>query len=167
MFAIDAGVTAAISGVTIENGNATENILYGIYGAIYNVGTLTVTNCTLSGNFATGGGALANFDGGTLTVTNSTLSGNSATYGGAIDNEGTFTLNNSTISSNSATRDDGGGIYNFANTLMVNNSTISGNSSAEDCGGIFNFGRSRSLTVRSRATPPLVRAAGSGTMSAM
>lgn len=137
VFAINAGVTAAISGVTIENGSATDNAPFG--GAVYNVGTLTVTNCTLSGNSATGGGALANFDNGKLTVMNSTLSGNSAGYGGAIDNEGTFTLNNSTISSNSTTG-AGGGIYNFANTLTVNNSTVSGNSSASDGGGILNLG---------------------------
>ena len=126
-----------ISGLTITNGNVTDSSggdISGLGGGIFNDGTLTVTNSTLSGNSATavgsgisglGGGI---FNTGTLTVTNSTLSGNSATgvgsgiggLGGGIFNDlGTVTVTNSTMSGNSATAVGGafgglgGGIYNL------------------------------------------------------
>jgi predicted outer membrane repeat protein len=44
----------------------------GIFSDAY--GTLTVSNSTLSGNFAQNGGGIANF--GTLTVRDSTIAGN-------------------------------------------------------------------------------------------
>ena len=70
-------------------------------GGIFNSGTLTVANSTISGN--TGGG-IANGNGGTLTVTNSTISGNTVVnYGGGIYNfAGTLTVTNSTIVRNTA-----------------------------------------------------------------
>ena len=42
-----------------------------------NYGTATLTNCTVSGNSASGGGGLASIR-GTTTLTNCTVSGNSA-----------------------------------------------------------------------------------------
>ena len=115
---VNGGVTAAISGVTIENGNAGG----GSGGGINNGGTLTVSDCTLSGNTsasqASGGGAIINT--GTLIVNNSTFSGNSATgnspmtgfaVGGGIANGGTLTVSNSTFVNNS-TMQAGGGIFN-------------------------------------------------------
>jgi hypothetical protein len=71
VFFIEANLTMAISGLTIADGN-------GMFGGIYNGGTLTLTDCVLRGNSSTGplGGAI--FNDGTLTVTGSTLSGNSA-----------------------------------------------------------------------------------------
>ncbi len=102
-FSVGSGVTdAMISGLTIEDGNSK----YG--GGIFNEGTLTVTDSTLSGNNAkpsctsscyANGGGIANT--GTLTVTNSTLSGNSAStpictacgaVGGGIEMGGTETI---------------------------------------------------------------------------
>jgi hypothetical protein len=112
-------------------------------GGIYNTGTVTVNNSTLSGNSAgAGGGGIYNL--GTLTVSNSTLSGNiGGTLGGGIRNYGTLTVSNSTLSGNSA-GDGGGGISNFG-TLTLSNSTLSGNSAGGGGGGaISNFGR---LTV--------------------
>ena len=54
-------------------------------GGIYTVvGTLTVTNSTISGNTASRGGGIFN-NGGTVTITNSTISGNTAQFrGGGI-----------------------------------------------------------------------------------
>src|SRR5262249_281397 len=80
----------AISGLTIANGNA----LGGNAGGIYNNGTLTLPNSTLSGNFATFfGGGIFNGTGGTVTLANSTLSGGGAGLGGGIyNNRGTVTL---------------------------------------------------------------------------
>ena len=132
-------------------------------GGIYNNGTLTVTNCTFSGNLsgANGGGIRNNgtlkvtnstfsdnlsdnggggiYTNGALTVTNSTFSDNNALVGGGIENEGgTVTVANSTFSSNVANNiPGGGGILSEDGTLAVTNSTFSGNS-ADVGGGIHN-----------------------------
>jgi hypothetical protein len=159
VFDVAGGATAAISGLTVENGGDNYD-----GGGIYNNGTLTVDDVTLSGN-STGigiGGAISNV-GGTLTVSDSSLFGDntldlgggifndvestatvsdstlwsdSADGGGGIYNEGTMVINDSTLSSNSAGTDDGGGILNEG-TLDVVASTFSGNA-AEDGAGIFN-----------------------------
>ena len=165
---INAGKTVTISGLTITNGNVTND--WG--GGISNVhGTLTVSNCIISGN-SRGGilndeGALTvgnctisgNSGGGifsgtspsgvaTLTITNSTISGNSAAiYGGGILNAGSgsamLTITDSTISGNSA--DYGGGICNVtggsqggAAIVTLSNSTVNDNSAVGDGGGIYN-----------------------------
>jgi predicted outer membrane repeat protein len=74
VFDVELGVTATITGLTIADGN------YSAGGGIVNAGTLTVSNCTVSGNSATdiGGGAIFNQELATLAVINSTVSGNSA-----------------------------------------------------------------------------------------
>jgi hypothetical protein len=118
--------------VTIRHGIANEG------GGIYNLGTLTLGNCTVSENSATShetalGGGIAN--GGTLTVTNSILFGNNTTgrssAGGGIANGGTLIINNSTFRGNTAnggvTGGTGGGIFNTGRVLTINNSTFSGN----------------------------------------
>jgi hypothetical protein len=126
-------VTVTISDLTISNGASSGG------GGIRNLGTLTITNCTLSNNSDSnfGGGI---FNSNTLTINNSTLSNNSATggSGGGIINSGGFvTIINSTLSNNSATT-IGGGIRNLG-TLTIINSTLS-NNSATTGGGIFNDG---------------------------
>ncbi len=132
------GVTASISGVTIENGfNASDG------GGIYSDGgTLTVTNSTFSSNTASLNGGGIYKIGGTLTVSNSTFSGNSASLnggGGIYDsNLSTLTVSNSTFSGNSATV--GGGILGNGGTLTVSDSTFSGNSATIGGGGIANAG---------------------------
>ena len=70
---------------------------------------------------------------GTLTLSNSTLSGNTASYGGGIQNEGHATLTNSTLAGNVASK-AGGGIQSsgFGGTLpktIMTNSTLAGNTS--------------------------------------
>ena len=146
VFAVASGVTVSISGVTIENGNAS----YG--GGIFNMGTTTLTNSTVSGNVATIlGGGIDNI--GMMTVTNSTFSGNSAYIGGGIcnPNPGTMTVTSSTISGNSANQ-QGGGIYNSYDmtnpppgTMTVTNTTFSGNSASQG-GGIFNYSGTMTVT---------------------
>jgi hypothetical protein len=140
VFAVDSGITAAISGLTIEDGEANKGV--GCQGGgIYNSGTLTITDATLSDNSSPncGGGGIFN-NGGTLTVTDSTVSDNSALNesGGGIANDGTATITDSTLSGNTAPG-AGGGIYN-ENTnvepvLNVTGSTLSGNSSTGSWGG--------------------------------
>jgi len=135
---INSGITVNITGVTIRNGGTTA-----VGGGIFNGGTLTLTNSTVSGNAAdnTGGGIFNNA--GTLTLINSIVSGNNAGVdGGGIRNDpgGTATLTNSTVSGNDA-GDDAGGIHNVAGgTLTLTNSTVSGNDAGDDGGGIRNSG---------------------------
>ena len=120
--------TVTLSGLTIQDGNAFQA------GGIYNAGTLTINNSTISNNFAQFryrgfGGGIYNYGG--LTINNSTVSGNGAILGGGIYNFGTVTISRSTISGNDASDvfgdAQGGGIYNEG-TLTLNNSTLSGNS---------------------------------------
>src|SRR5262249_20198043 len=69
-----------------------------------------------------GGGIFAGGNNTTLTVTNCTLSGNSASItGGGIYNRDALTVTNSTLSSNAASF-DGGGFYNYpgSNTTLRN-----------------------------------------------
>jgi hypothetical protein len=152
VFVIYPGKTVTISGLTITN--ASTNV-YG--GGIFNFeATLTVNNCTVSGNSAFQGGGIFNdgfFGSATLTINDSTLGGNSSTsYGGAIYNGGqggsaTLTVNNCTVSGNSGIV-FGGGIFNDGRsgrgTVTINNSTLSGNSvrTGDFGGGIFNDGTS-------------------------
>jgi hypothetical protein len=124
-----------LSKLTIRNGLASH---WG--GGIYNSGTLTINQSTVSGNSADDGwgGGIINYQHATLTINKSTITGNSAGYlygeGGGIMNVGTVTINKSTITGNSARY--GGGCYNYYSAaLTINNSTISANSAGYDGGG--------------------------------
>jgi len=136
IFTVDPNADANLVGLTITGG------LAGSGGGIYNAGTLTVTNSTISGNgtedslgYPSAGAGIANV--GTLTVANSTIDGNMAadSAGGGIFNDagGTLTVTNSTIANNIAHPAFGGyagdaaGILNFG-TLNAVNTTIAYNS---------------------------------------
>ena len=130
VFQVDVGVTASISGVTIESGN-------GYAGGILNDGTLTLSSSTLSGNSGFVAGGI--FNDGTLTLSSSTLSGNSAAGnspagGGGICNVGTLTVINSTFSGNSAGY--GGGIFNVGGdgvALTLKSTLLAGQLSGRNC----------------------------------
>src|SRR5262249_62030965 len=102
---------AAISGLTITNGYSN----YG--GAILNGGvlTLTLTGCTVSGNYAAdSGGGIYNPRASDLTLSGCTLSNNTAAVdGGGLYNGGGATVSFCTVSGNSAGSYafSGGGIY--------------------------------------------------------
>jgi hypothetical protein len=109
VFYVCPNTNVTISGLTIEDGLGSD-----------------------AGDFFFGGGGIANL--GTLTVTNSTFSGNSsgsatgttAAWGGGILNLATLTVTNTTFSGN-VSSGGGGGIFNAANVTYVTNSTFSGN----------------------------------------
>jgi predicted outer membrane repeat protein len=139
VFTINSGVTVSLSGLTIANGIGTAG------GGINNSGTLTVSNCTFSGNTVSSWGGGIN-NGGTLTVSNSTFSGNTTgNGGGGIANSGTLTVNNSTLYANTASG-DGGGILNGSGTLTVSNSTFSENSAGNGGGGIYVYSGTVTMT---------------------
>ena len=144
-----------ISGLTITNGNGV---------GILNQGGLTLSNSSVVSNAGVGfdnnpsprnNGGLA-----TLTITNCTVSGNSgggifntaAGGGGPGGSSAALTVNNCTISRNLAS--NGGGIYNAASggvqfggsaTVAISNSTLSGNSATGDGGAIYNSGQTFTL----------------------
>jgi hypothetical protein len=133
-----------LNSLTITNGGFASG---GSGGGIGNLGTLTLNQCTLSGNSAGKGGGIVNSGYGTLTLNQCTLSGNSANNhgisggGGGIVNSGygTLTLNQCTLSGNSAPGYEGGGILNHDGTLALNQCTVSGNSAGIG-GGISSSG---------------------------
>ena len=121
-------------------------------GAIYNVGTLSLTDSTVDGNTSSvAGGGIYNgagsFSGdGTLNLVRTTVSNNSANaQGGGLANlsSGVVSLTNSTISGNSATGSaaagDGGLTNQSTGTLNLNSVTIAGNTGpASGAGGVGN-----------------------------
>ena len=160
VFHISPGKTVTISGLTIKNGVAPESFPVG--GGIYNDhATLTLHDCTISGNKADGGGnggvggGIYNdgsWSGGTatLTIVNSTISGNSAWPGGGIYNDGyaghaILTITNSTLSGNSDNGHNYGGAIVNIGTTTIDGSTLSGNSAGAG-GAIYNW-QGSTLTI--------------------
>jgi hypothetical protein len=125
--------------VSISNSVLSNNTVSQAGGGVAtSYSTLSIINCTLSGNTATnsssGGGAISTSN-SPLTVKNSTLSGNSARIGGAIAaDQGTAVgtpslIENSTISGNTAggtTLTDMGAIY-AVRAMLIRFCTITGN----------------------------------------
>ncbi|MGC8917649.1 MAG: choice-of-anchor Q domain-containing protein, partial [Thermoanaerobaculum sp.] len=133
IFEVHSGAALTLQNVTVQNGCADGPIAPNDQsgGAIWNSGTLTVTQSTISGNSARqdGGGIL---NGGTATLTNSTISGNSASFGSGILNSGGATLNASfiTVANNTL----GNGIDNFnLSTVNIKNSIVANHAPQQDC----------------------------------
>jgi CSLREA domain-containing protein len=138
-------IVASISGVTIQHGLSSN-----IGGGMINYGILTLTNCSVANNTASGvndwGGGI--YNAGTLTLINSTvadnLTGAHNAYGGAIYNQGPMTITNSTISGNKTfagvgSNGFGGGIFTVGAAITITGSTISANTGASG-GGIYKTG---------------------------
>jgi hypothetical protein len=141
VFAIDAGVTVQIEGLTIADGRADEG------GGVLNAGRLTVMDCIFADNKAVAdsstsglGGGLFNESGGVLGVSHSTFRNNQVIggamglgFGGGLMNEGTAFIVGSTFMRNKAVggataHGAGGGIANMNDaTLIVSSSTFTGN----------------------------------------
>lgn len=133
----DPGRTVALEGLTITGGTTGGN-----GGAIYGVGTLSLWNCTVSGNVAT----RANDYWGT-----------SANGGAIFNNGGTLLIGGTTFADNRASSDwgiygttaNGGAIFNAGGKVLVGNATFWGNvasasnsfyGTAGNGGAIFNSG---------------------------
>ena len=145
-FQHDAGGINNLGILTLTDSTVSGNTARGPYaygGGVTNYeGTLTLINSTVSGNSAARGGGIMNYSNGTLTLTDSTVSGNTATSGGGIWHSDRVTLINSTVSGNTA--DYGGGIHN-GGTLTLINSTVSGNTATS--GGGINTSGTVTLTL--------------------
>lgn len=148
--------SAAISGLTIANGNVPGGLDSG--GGILNNGVMTLTSVFVTGNSAAfQGGGISNGT-GTLNLINSAISNNSANNGGGIS-AGTLNCVNSTISANTARTGNGGGIT--VGTASLINTTVANNSAAGSGGGIFNNGNN-GASVRARNTLVALNRAASG-----
>jgi hypothetical protein len=124
VFDVEAG-TVTLAGITISNGVAFDASTFvdNVGGGIFNCGTLTVSNCVVSGNLAPTsrpstnqsigfGGGIFTTEASQLTVINSTFSGNTASAAG-------------------------GGICTFeAMPFIAMGCTISGNTAGIQGGGI-------------------------------
>ncbi|MBI3851466.1 MAG: CSLREA domain-containing protein [Verrucomicrobia bacterium] len=158
--------TVALSQMCIANGNAGNSTGGGIR---INRGQVTVTRCSLVGNRASEGGAIAGAispwtinligsmiysnhatstgggvynPGGDLNVLTSSIFANQAgSFGGGINNGGNLTLRNCTVSQNSVISGGGEGGGIAAQTLnIIVSSTICSNSAPGAGGGIYLLG---------------------------
>jgi hypothetical protein len=133
LFQVGAGINVGISGLTLAHGsniNAT-----GDGGAIDNLGSLAVSNCSFANNasynsvgLSSGnGGAIAN-NGQLVSVSNCSFLNNSAVntnhasnpaVGGALSNQGAGSMSVSGSAFQSNTADDGGAISTQQNTTLT------------------------------------------------
>jgi len=155
---LDANFITSVSGVTISGGTESTGIGGGgiISGSIGN--SLTLTNCVISGNSATGagtfGGGGISHEGGSLTLIGCTFTGNSTSgSGGGLGftggdplirqpSNGILTISGSTFSNNTANSGAAGGgaadLFNFntsIDTFNISSSSFSGNSAPSARGG--------------------------------
>jgi len=127
-----------LSGLTLSAGQTLQGKEDGGGGAIFNQGSLTLSDCTLTGNTAQRrGGGLYNT--GSARLIRCTVSGNQdiGGGGGGISNRGTLSLTDCAILGNSSPK-HGGGISNNGGRLEMDGGTISGNVAGGSGGGIRN-----------------------------
>ena len=116
-------------------------------GMLNDTGSPTLINVTFSGNMATSGGGMENYNNSHPTLSNVTFRDNTASdYGGGLLNyRSNPTLTNVIFSGNAA--DNGGGLYNYQSSPSLTDVTFSGNTTTrENGGGLYNYQSSPSLT---------------------
>jgi predicted outer membrane repeat protein len=127
------GGTTTLYGVTFSKNSAANG------GGLndHSSGTTTLSACTFSSNSAANGGSLFNYD--SLTLINCTVSGNTASSrGGALftNSAGSTYLTNCTVSGNTASS-RGGALFN-THSLTLTNCTVTGNTAGSNGGGLYN-----------------------------
>jgi CSLREA domain-containing protein len=141
------GISTAIGLLTVNNSTISNNFANANAGGGISIsnGSAVINDSTIHTNFSGGGGGIFNF--GTLTATNITVSGNTSGNGaGGISNfaaGSVLNLVNSTVSNNSTTAEGGGGVLNTGGTVNSRNSifadnTVTGSAVAPDFGGVLN-----------------------------
>jgi len=159
-FAVDApGDSLSISGVTIENGAQPDtspsdnSTAPGYGGAIYNDGSLTVTNSTLEGNEAYyDGGAIYSGSGATSTsISGSSTSGSedlTEDAGGLFVDAGSMSISSSTFDSDTAPDAYAGALYDDSTGAGTITGSTFENDSSYYSGAIYQAGTG-SLSITS------------------
>jgi hypothetical protein len=144
------GVTAELRNLTVSGGSGNiynggtltikqvsvlDNVCGGACtrGAIENDGTLTLVNCTVSGNDPGPGGAIHNGLDGDVTMTNTTVSGNGGLA--EIVNAGTMMVLSSTVS-----QDEADPAIEVFGTLTMKNTVVDGGCQAPSGGTVTSNG---------------------------
>ncbi len=129
---------ATMNNVSFIDNTGTESV-----GAVYTTGMMDITNGTFENNKGETGGAIGVYgmtgDGLYTIVKDSIFTGNSATYGGALYNWDDAYIIDSSFTDNTAT-DGGGAIFNLnALFLIAQNSDIefTGNTSSGESNAIY------------------------------
>jgi hypothetical protein len=137
VFVIEPGVTVGVTGLTITDGLAVG----GTGGGIENLGALALTDCTLSGNSADGGGGIdSSGQFSSLALESCLLVNNTAGGGGGgVAFTGTnLTIHDSTFAGNFAFGEfGGGGLFAVGGALDLRNSTFSDNVASGPGGGLL------------------------------
>lgn len=140
IFSVGGGANVALNRLTITGGKLGNPSVTSLGAGVFNAGSLTITDSTVTGNFCDGFGVvgcgICNF-GGTLKVVNSTVSSNTgASPGnnlgvGIADYNGLLVVTNSTVTGNSAlsAASFGGGVYITGGITVAGNTVIAGNTS--------------------------------------
>ncbi|MCH7703107.1 MAG: VCBS repeat-containing protein [Planctomycetes bacterium] len=124
--------TAILDGFTVTAGHADGVAADGEGGGVHIIlGSPTISNCVVVGNFADAGGGMYTLDGSPV-LFNCLFSGNSGGVGGGLRASGGFpTLVNCTFGDNHALS-IGGGIYVFSGAVGVTNCILWGNTGEVD-----------------------------------
>jgi uncharacterized repeat protein (TIGR01451 family) len=159
-FAVHAGASLAISGVTVQNGSqpnttpSSHSVRSGDGGAFYNDGSLSVNASVLTNDSANEAGVVyADTAASATSITNSTVTGaNSANYGGVVYAvSGTVTFTGDAITHNSASEEGGvlyaGDVGNTVGAVTIAGSTLSNNVADSDGGAILLDDGTTSLSI--------------------
>lgn len=144
VFMVNAGVAATLNDLVITRGYDSN-----LGGAIFNSGSLTVTNTTFTENSVANtsghwGGAI--YSVGPVVLDGCTFRGNNAYNGGAIaiNTGGALNVANTTFSNNNSAVSSGGAIYSVA-AVTVTDSVFDGNSASS--GGAIRLPAGSSLNA--------------------
>lgn len=143
----DTTPTAHFNTVNIGAGSTFTDNSAKMGGAIYNIGTMNISETTFSQNKATGsgyGGAIFNSK-GILTINDSTFTDNEATWDGAAISSATSYLKDKTPEETRAYWQSVNG-FDAANKLIINNSTFDNNKVASYSGGAMGIYSDATIT---------------------
>ena len=178
---VNAGVTASVSNLTMQNASTNvAGLISQLGGAVYNDGTLTLTGVLVqnsSSNSQSGGAGIYNDQAGVLTLNQTTFANNvsglgagSSGQGGAIlNNGGKLTMTASTLSGNEASL-LGGNLFSNGGTVVIANSTITGSAGTDAGGALGVTGGTVTMTdstiaFNNAASNPGVQVSGGGTVT--
>jgi predicted outer membrane repeat protein len=159
-------LNVSLSGLTISGGSAVSGSAnYG--GGLLNFGTLSVRNCTFTGNAAGSSGGGGIYNDGAMTVANCTFSGNSVSNGGTgagilVSSSATLNVTDSTFTGNTAPNGgEGAGIAN-SGTLNVAGCTFNNNTVGSNGAGIHNSSTGKLTVTNSTFTNGVCTSDGGG-----